>query len=85
MAENDKDGANSMVDDAAQRALDAEEHRKTYERIMKASGEVGVPFTLALAVFFTFLVMAKGFIVAVIAGVFAYVFVFFVVRTFFSH
>lgn len=74
-----------MADEAAQRALDAEAHRKTYEAIMKASSEVGVPFTLALAVFFTCLVMAKGLVVALIAGVFTYLFVFFVVRIFFSH
>lgn len=74
-----------MADEAAQRTQDAEEHRKTYHAIMRASGEVGVPFSLALTVFFTNLVLANGIGLAILGGVITYLFVFFVVRTFFSH
>jgi hypothetical protein len=74
-----------MADEAAQRLADAEEHRRTYKGIMKATGEVGVPFALALTVFFTNLVLANGVGVALAGGVITYLFVFFVVRTFFAH
>ena len=73
-----------MTDEATQRALDAEDHQKSYSAIMKLSGEVGVPFALALTAFFTNLVMGNG-ILAVVAAFITYVFVFFVVKTFFSH
>lgn len=69
----------------AQRVQDAEEHRKTYQAIMKASGEVGVPFSLALTMFFTNLVLANGVGVALVAAVITYLAVFFIVKTFFSH
>ena len=74
-----------MTDETLQRAQDAEEHRKSYEAIMKASAEIGVPFALALTMFFTSLVMANGIWVSLFAGIVTYVFVFFVVKTFFSH
>ena len=74
-----------MTDDAAQRAADAEEHRKSYEAIMRASSEIGVPFCLALAMFFTNLVLSNGVPVSIFAGVATYVFVYFVVKLFFSH
>ncbi|MEO1251722.1 MAG: hypothetical protein AAFW81_05180 [Pseudomonadota bacterium] len=74
-----------MADDAIQRAQDAEEHRKSYEAIMKASAEIGVPFALALTMFFTNLVMANGIPVSIIAGVAVYVAVYFIVKMFFSH
>ncbi|MEE2691838.1 MAG: hypothetical protein VX640_09905 [Pseudomonadota bacterium] len=74
-----------MAQDAAQRTHDAEEHRKTYRAIMKASGEVGVPFCLALTVFFTNLVLANGVGTALVAAVITYLAVFFIVKTFFSH
>lgn len=74
-----------MAQDAAQQVQDAEEHLKTYNAIMKASGEVAVPFSLALTVFFTNLVLANGIGLALVAGVVTYLFVFFVVKMFFSH
>lgn len=74
-----------MSDEAVQRTHDAEEHRKSYQAIMKAGSEVGVPFSLALTMFFTNLVMANGLGVALVAAVVTYLFVFFVVKTFFSH
>lgn len=74
-----------MTDDAIQRANDAEEHRKSYEAIMRAGSQVGVPFSMALTMFFTNLVMANGIGVALVASVVTYLFVFFVVKTFFSH
>jgi len=74
-----------MTDEAVQRIQDAEEHRRSYEAIMKASAEIGVPFALALATFFTSLTMANGIWLSLFAGVATYVFVHFVVKTFFSH
>ncbi len=74
-----------MAEDSAQRLMDAEEHRRSYVAIMKATGEVAVPFTMALGVFFTNLVMRNGIGIALVAGVLTYLLVFFVVKTFFSH
>ena len=74
-----------MADEAAQRTSDAEQHRRTYKAIMKASGEVGVPLSLALTMFFTNLVLANGVPTAFLAGVLTYVGVLFVVKMFFSH
>ncbi|MFQ5564336.1 MAG: hypothetical protein ACE5FO_12295 [Parvularculaceae bacterium] len=74
-----------MTDEPNRRAQDAEEHRKTYARIMKATGEIGVPFALALAVFFTNLVLANGLMTALFASVLTYFIVFFIVKAFFSH
>lgn len=74
-----------MTDEALQRIEDAEEHRKSYNAIMTAATEIGVPFCLALAAFFTFLVMAKGVFAATIVGVVVYVFSHIIVKTFFSH
>ena len=74
-----------MIDDTAQRALDAEANKRTYEGVMRASGEIGVPFCLALTVFFTNLVMANGVGIAIFAALITYIAVFFVVKAFFSH
>jgi hypothetical protein len=74
-----------MADDAAQRLMDAEEHRRSYVGIMKATGEVAVPLCLGLGAFFTNLVMRNGIGVALVAGILTYLHVFFVVKTFFSH
>ncbi len=74
----------ATVDEAKQRAQDADEHRKIYRGIMKASGEVVVPFSLALAMFFTQLVMGNGWWAA-LWFIATYLLVWFVVRTFFSH
>lgn len=75
----------ATVDEAQQRALDAEEHRKIYRGIMKAAGEVAVPFCMALAMFFVQLTMRNGLGWAVISFVGVYLLVWWVVRTFFSH
>jgi len=76
-----------MSDESMQRAKDAEEHRRDYDQIMTAtaSTEIGVPFSMALAVFFTSLVMANGIWVSLFAGVATYVFAHLVVKIFFSH
>lgn len=74
-----------MPDDAAQRLADAEEHRRSYKAIMRAASEIGVPFALALAMFFTNLVLAHGFWLSLFAGAVTYVFIHFVVKIFFSH
>lgn len=75
----------ATMDEAKQRTADAEEHRKIYNGIMKASTEVGVPLCMGLAIFFTQLVLANGIGVAFISFVAVYMFVWWVVRTFFTH
>ena len=74
-----------MENEQTQRLKDAEEHQVSYEAIMRASIAFGVPFSLALAVFFTSLVMVNGLAVSFIAGIVTYIFVYFVGTTFFSH
>ena len=44
-----------------------------------------MPFSLALTMFFTNLVMANGFLVALFAGLVTHFFVFLIVKLFFSH
>lgn len=74
-----------MAEDTAKNRQDAEQHRKTYVRIMKGAGEFGLPAIMGLAVFFTNLVMKNGFPIAIVAFIFTYLLVWFIVRTFFSH
>lgn len=74
-----------MTDETLQRTQDAEQNRKAYEAVMKVSAEFGVPFSLALTMFFTSLVMANGIWVSLFAGVAVYVFVYLIVKFFFSH
>lgn len=78
-------GRFTMADDNTQRLMDAEEHRKTYVAIMKATGEIAVPFCLGLGALFTNLVMRNGLGAALVAGVVTYLLAFFIVRTFFAH
>ncbi len=75
----------ATMDETKQRAADAEEHRKIYKGIMKASTEVGVPLCMALAMFFTQLVLANGIVVAFLSFFVVYGFSWWVVRTFFTH
>lgn len=75
----------ATIDEAAKRAEDADEHRKAYQGIMKFSAEVGVPFSMALTMFFTQLVLANGLGVAFISFVAVYLFIWWIVRTFFTH
>ncbi len=77
--------AMATVDEAQRKSEDAEEHRKIYKGVMKASAEVGVPLTMGLAMFFTQLVLANGIGVAFISFVGVYVFVWWVAKTFFIH
>jgi len=74
-----------MTDEVVQRAKDAEEHERSYEAIMKAGAEIGVPGALGLTMMFTSLTMANGVLTSIFLGVAVYVFVYFVVKTFFSH
>ncbi|NNE41094.1 MAG: hypothetical protein HKN14_09290 [Marinicaulis sp.] len=74
-----------MTEDSAQRVKDAEEHVESYNSIMKAATEFGVPASLGLAMFFTSLVMANGVFLSLFLGIAVHIFSFFVVRTFFSH
>ena len=74
-----------MTDEAIQRVQDAEEHKKSYDGIMKASTEIGVPFCLGLTMFFTSLVMANGLLLSTVLGVVVYVFAHVIVKLFFSH
>lgn len=74
-----------MTDDTIQRTQDAEEHLKSYKMIMKAGSEIGVPISLAATMFATSIVMANGMWLSLFLGVITYVFVYFVVKAFFSH
>ncbi|WP_411818477.1 hypothetical protein [Hyphococcus sp. DH-69] len=74
-----------MTDEVQQRIEDAEEHRKSYNAIMGAATEVGVPASLGLAMMFTSLVMANGLLISLLAGVGVYIFSHIVVKLFFSH
>ncbi|MHA7873170.1 MAG: hypothetical protein ACX939_12540 [Hyphococcus sp.] len=74
-----------MTDEATQRIQDAEEHRRSYETIMGACTEIGVPAASGLTTFFTSWVMENGFLLSLVAGIAVYLFTFFIVKTFFSH
>ncbi len=74
-----------MTDDAIQRAQDAEEHKKSYNAIMGAATAVGVPFSLALAMFFTGLVTRSGVLMSILLAVVVYIFSHIIVKVFFSH
>ena len=74
-----------MTDEIAQRQRDAEEHQASYDAIMRVGTEVGVPFSLALTMFFTQLVLANGILMAALSGVVVYIFSHLVVKMFFSH
>ncbi|PQA87504.1 hypothetical protein [Hyphococcus luteus] len=74
-----------MTDEAVEHAHDAEEHKKSYDAIMGAATEIGVPFSMALAMFFTGLVTRSGVLMAILMGVIVYVLAHIVVKLFFSH
>lgn len=74
-----------MTDDSVERIHDAEEHKKSYDAIMGAATEVGVPAALGLTMMFTSLVMANGVFLSIILGVAVYIFSHIVVKMFFSH
>ena len=74
-----------MTDEALQREKDAEEHRRSYDAIMGACTEIGVPAAMGLATFFTSWVMESGFLLSLFAGIVTYIFAYFVVKTLFSH
>ncbi len=74
-----------MTDEATQRLHDAEEHKKSYDGIMGAATEVGVPAALGLTTMFTSLVMANGVVMSILAGVVVYIFSHVVVKMFFAH
>ena len=76
--------AMASVDEAKQRAQDAEEHRRIYAGIMKAGTEIGVPFVMALSMFFTQLTMRSGLGWAIVSFFVVYLLAWWVVRTFFS-
>lgn len=75
----------ASMGDATQSSLDSAENQQTYGAVMKVGAEFGVPFCLALTMFFTNLVMANGVIAAFVTAVVTYLFSFFVVKAFFSH
>ncbi|MAW79074.1 MAG: hypothetical protein CMI63_02465 [Parvularcula sp.] len=74
-----------MTDETIQRAHDAEEHQKSYNAIMGAATAVGVPFALALTMFFTGLVTRQGVLMAILLAVVVYIFSYIIVKLFFSH
>ncbi|MEL6212757.1 MAG: hypothetical protein AAFY22_00350 [Pseudomonadota bacterium] len=73
-----------MSDDASERLMDAEEHRRSYNTIMGFSTKYGVSAALALAMFFTQLTLGAGF-ASVIWAIAVFFGSLFVVKAFFSH
>ncbi|MBI1393787.1 MAG: hypothetical protein GC152_13700 [Alphaproteobacteria bacterium] len=74
-----------MSDRTGEPNMDAEAHRQTYQAVMRFSSEFGVPFAMALTMFFVNLVLANHWTLALVAGLVTYFFVYFVVKAFFSH
>ncbi len=74
----------ATADETKQRLADAEEHRKIYRGIMTASARIGVPLCMALAMFFTQLVMGNGWWAPLWFAA-TYLIVWWVAKTFFSH
>ena len=74
-----------MTDEVAQHVHDAEEHKKSYNAIMGAATQIGVPFSMALAMFFTGLVTRAGVLTAILLAVIVYVLSHVIVKVFFSH
>ncbi|NWG93178.1 MAG: hypothetical protein HXY21_11840 [Parvularculaceae bacterium] len=74
----------TTVDEAKQRAQDAEEHVRSYKGIMTAATHIGVPFCMALATFFTVLTMRGGIGAAAFSLVAVYILAWWIVKTFFS-
>lgn len=74
-----------MTDETIQRAQDAEEHTKSYEAIMGAATAVGVPFSMALTMFFTGLATRSGVLMSILLAVVVYIFAHIIVKLFFSH
>ncbi len=64
---------------------DDEMNRNTYKAVMDFSGKFGVPLSLGLTMFSTQLVLANGVFAAFASGVLTIVFVFVIVKMFFSH
>lgn len=65
--------------------MDASMQQSTYHGVMTWSSRVGVPGCLAASMFFSSLLVQSGVFVATILAVVTFLFVHFVVRTFFSH
>ncbi|MEM9705413.1 MAG: hypothetical protein AAF850_04980 [Pseudomonadota bacterium] len=74
-----------MANENNENTLDAEQNRQTYDAVMRVAGSIGVPFSLALTMFFTNLVLANGIGLSIVAAVITYLAVFFIVKAFFSH
>jgi Flp pilus assembly protein TadB len=70
--------------DSLHRIADAEEHRHSYNGIMTGMTHVGVPAAMGLALFFTMLTMGLGFISSAVGFVGVYLFVWWIVKTFFA-
>jgi Flp pilus assembly protein TadB len=70
-------------DDTARKAIDATEHRRSYNGIMTGMTHVGVPAAMGLALFFTMLTMGLGWW-SLVGLIGCYLFVAWVVKTFFA-
>lgn len=73
-----------MSDNASERVMDAEEHRKSYDAIMGFSTKYGVSAALALTMFFTQLILGAG-LGSVLWAIVTFFASLFVVKAFFSH
>lgn len=75
----------ATADEARRRAADAEAHRITYNEIMRVSTKFGVPFFMAMTIFFTQLVMGNGAGFAFLSFIVVFLAVWWIVKTFFTH
>ncbi|MEM1396095.1 MAG: hypothetical protein AAF742_02620 [Pseudomonadota bacterium] len=75
----------NMSEQVVESNPDSESQRRTYEAVMRFSSQFGVPFAIALTMFFTNLVMGNGVQIAIVAAIATHLFVFFIVKAFFSH
>lgn len=66
-------------------SMDISDQRATYDSAMKFGTRYGLPFSLALAAFFTFLLINFGIIGSAVMFAIVFVAVHLIVKTFFAH
>ena len=65
--------------------MDVSDQRKTYERVMGFGSKHGVGLSMALALFFTMLLLDTGILAAMIGAFVCYLAIYWIVRLFFTH
>ena len=65
--------------------MDVSDQQSTFNGVMKFSGYWGMPFSIALAVFFTVLLVGGGLLSGFFSFVLSFIFTQIGVKTFFAH